>query len=68
MKFGAMIAHWAKGVATAFSELTKVQMAIVGTTAVVAVSGIGVGSKIVYDQFHQPEAIVADAEAETEPS
>ena len=52
MKFGAMIAHWAKGVATAFSELTKVQMAIVGTTAVVAVSGIGVGSKIVYDQFH----------------
>ena len=66
MKFGAMIAHWAKGVATAFSELTKVQMAIVGTTAVVAVSGIGVGSKIVYDQFHQPEAIVADAEAETE--
>lgn len=66
MKFGAMIAKWAKGVATAFSELTKVQMAIVGTTAVVAVSGIGVGSKIVYDQFHQPEAIVADAEAETE--
>lgn len=66
MKFGAIIAKWAKGVATAFSELTKVQMAIVGTTAVVAFGGIGVGSKIVYDQFHQPEAIVADAEAETE--
>lgn len=66
MKFGAMIAKWAKGAVTAFSELTKVQMAIVGTTAVVAVGGIGVGSKIVYDQFHQPEVIAAEAEAETE--
>ena len=36
MKFGAIIAKWVKGVATAFSELTKVQMAIVGTTAAVA--------------------------------
>lgn len=74
MNFGKKIADaiagmggkW-KGVATAISGMTKVQMAIAGTVTIVTIGGIGVGGYFLHEHFKEPEVlaeVVMDTEAE----
>ena len=55
-----------KGVATLLSGLTKTQAIIAGVATVTAVGGVGTGGYFLYDNFHQPEPIVADVVISTE--